>query len=34
MSPEEFQKFYPLVADWLQNVLATHAPLGQKRRRL
>jgi hypothetical protein len=29
MTPEEFQKFYPLLADWLRTTLAAHAGAAQ-----
>ena len=25
MTPQEFQKFYPLIAQWLRETLAAHA---------
>ena len=34
MSPEEFRKFYPLMGEWLQNVLKAHAALGRRRVRI
>lgn len=29
MTPEEFQKFYPLLSDWLRTTLAAHAGAAQ-----
>jgi hypothetical protein len=29
MTPEEFHKFYPLMAKWLQNTLAAYATLAK-----
>ena len=29
MTPEEFQKFYPLLADWLRTTLAAHEGAAQ-----
>ncbi len=29
MTPEDFQKFYPLVANWIQNTLAAYAGAAQ-----